>query len=223
MLKTAPTLSASHVALPLVTLLLVATGLGLTSAAHAQGGTKRALTHEDYDRWQSITDRVIRRDGKWIAFTISPKRGDGELIVRTTSGDKIYRHPRGTRTEFTADGEHVVFRIEPTYAETRQHQLKRLLEQKKKREEREASGPSAGRRGAGRRGGGRRGGSRRGGGRRGGGASDEEDEDDEAPKPQYAVMRLADGKVEILDKAKSARTTVEGPAFVVYHLHKPKP
>ena len=117
----APTLPAV-----LAALLLVAIGLGVAPAPMAQDGGKRALTHDDYDCWQRITDRVIRRDGKWIAVTISPRRGDAELTVRSTTNDKVFRHPRGTRTEFTADGEHVLFRIEPAYADKRRHDLKKL-------------------------------------------------------------------------------------------------
>ena len=35
-------------------------------------------------------------------------------------------------------------------------------------------------------------------------------------------MRLSDGKVEVLKKAKSVQVPAEGVSFLVYHLRKPK-
>jgi hypothetical protein len=61
-------------------------------AAHAQ---KRVLTQADWDRWKSISGAALSNDGKWAAYTIAPLVGDGELVVRSTSGSAEYHVPRG--------------------------------------------------------------------------------------------------------------------------------
>ncbi len=61
-------------------------------AVHAQ---KKALTQADWDRWRSIQGTAISADGKWVAYTLSPQVGDGEFVVRSTSGPTEYRVPVG--------------------------------------------------------------------------------------------------------------------------------
>ena len=61
-------------------------------AAHAQ---KKVLTQADWDRWRSIQGATLSNDGKWVAYTLSPQVGDGEFVVRSTSGATEYRVPVG--------------------------------------------------------------------------------------------------------------------------------
>jgi dipeptidyl aminopeptidase/acylaminoacyl peptidase len=71
-------------------LLLLAPAVALP--AHAQ---KKALTQADWDRWRSIQGAAISDDGKWVAYTLSPQVGDGEFVVRATTGSTEYRVPVG--------------------------------------------------------------------------------------------------------------------------------
>src|SRR5688572_11192059 len=64
----------------------------LPLAAEAQ---KPALTQADWDRWKSISGAALTNDGKWAAYSIAPLVGDGELVIRSTSGTTEYRVPRG--------------------------------------------------------------------------------------------------------------------------------
>src|SRR5262245_3427073 len=73
-----------------ITLGLVASALPLVAQAQ-----KRALTQADWDKWRSIPGAAISNDGKWIAYTLVPSVGDGELIVRATQSSTEYRIPRG--------------------------------------------------------------------------------------------------------------------------------
>ena len=50
---------------------------------------KKPLTHAVYDSWQSIGERYISNDGKFVAYTITPQEGDAVLVVQAT--DKSYR------------------------------------------------------------------------------------------------------------------------------------
>jgi hypothetical protein len=56
---------------------------------------KKALTQADWDRWRSINGAALSNDGKWAAYTLTPQVGDGEFVVRATSGSTEYRVPMG--------------------------------------------------------------------------------------------------------------------------------
>jgi dienelactone hydrolase len=61
----------------------------------AQTAPKRVLTQADWDLWRSISGASLSSDGKWVAYTLIPQVGDGELIVRSTQDNTEYRVPRG--------------------------------------------------------------------------------------------------------------------------------
>ena len=72
------------------TLLLVG-----ASAVFAQAGPRRALTPADWDTWRSITGTTLSPDGRWVAYTLVPQVGDGDLVIRSTEGSSEWRVPRG--------------------------------------------------------------------------------------------------------------------------------
>src|SRR3954469_19798784 len=73
-------------------LYLLAAALAIPAAASAQ---KKALTQADWDKWKSINAPALSNDGKWAAYTLVPQVGDGELVIRSTSGATEYHVPRG--------------------------------------------------------------------------------------------------------------------------------
>ncbi|HET9453093.1 MAG TPA: prolyl oligopeptidase family serine peptidase [Gemmatimonadaceae bacterium] len=56
---------------------------------------KRALTQADWDLWKSINAPTLTNDGKWAVYSLAPLVGDGDLVIRSTSGPTEYRVPRG--------------------------------------------------------------------------------------------------------------------------------
>jgi dienelactone hydrolase len=66
--------------------------IALPSVAVAQ---KKALTQADWDKWKSISSPALSNDGKWAVYTLIPQVGDGELVIRSTTGNTEYRVPRG--------------------------------------------------------------------------------------------------------------------------------
>ena len=73
-----------------------AVALPLASAlAQGGAGARRPLTQADYDGWRSITGTVLSRDGQWLAYSLQPQVGDGELVVRATGAATEWRIPRG--------------------------------------------------------------------------------------------------------------------------------
>jgi dipeptidyl aminopeptidase/acylaminoacyl peptidase len=65
------------------------------STALSQANGRRALTPTDWDTWRSITGTTLSADGAWVAYTLVPQVGDGELVVRATEGAREWRVPRG--------------------------------------------------------------------------------------------------------------------------------
>ena len=74
---------------------LAAALLAASAAATLAQAPKRPLTPADWDHWRSITGTVVSQDGKWVAYSLTPQVGDGEFVVRATSGSTEYRVPRG--------------------------------------------------------------------------------------------------------------------------------
>ncbi len=178
----------------------------LFASAHAlPAQTKRALSHDDYDAWQSIRGTAYSPDGAWIAYSVAPQWGDGALVVRHVESDTTYRHARGGSPTFSADSRFVVFSIAESKVEERAKKLAELEKGKTSGSSRtgttgetaqsQARGPGARRFFPGMRG-------PRGGGSRGGGRGD------------LGVMDLATGQVEVVERVKGFRVSAEAPFLV---------
>jgi dipeptidyl aminopeptidase/acylaminoacyl peptidase len=164
-----------------------------------QVGAKRALTHQDYDSWRSLQGEQISRNGKFIAYTLSPQDGDGEVVARNLATGTEFRHNRGwrppqprpdfddpsaaqaftnrmnrlTRPIFTADSRFLAFTIEPAKADV----LKARKEKKKP---------------------------------------------EEMPKNELGIMDLATGQVTRIEAVKSFQVPEDGSGFIAYLL-EPQP
>ena len=210
--------------------------VALHAAAIAQ--SPRPLTHDDYDRWQSLRGTTYSQDGTWVAYQIEPAFGDGVLEIRQSVGDTVYRQPLASGARFTADGRYVVFTIGKSKVEERDKKIADLRKkaaekknpEKAKAESEEKSGAAPAeasapaQRGAGAGGGarGRRGPGGAGGRGPGAGAPGAEGEDSSRDRGEVAVLELATGKVEKLGKLKGFSTSDDLPVLL-YQLDKPEP
>ncbi|MFL5810539.1 MAG: S9 family peptidase, partial [Flavisolibacter sp.] len=87
---------------------------------------KKPLDHSVYDSWQSIGERMISNDGKWVVYTVTPQEGDADLFIRSTYGTAFQKQiPRGYNALITEDNRFVVFKIKPTYKQTRDARIKK--------------------------------------------------------------------------------------------------
>ena len=86
---------------------------------------KKPLDHTVYDSWQSIGERLLSNDGKYIAFTITPQDGDANLMLQSVDGSIKMQFARGYAAEFTEDSRFLVFKIKPTFKETRDAKIKK--------------------------------------------------------------------------------------------------
>jgi hypothetical protein len=57
--------------------------------------TKKPLDHSVYDDWQSIGEKVISNNGKYLVYTINPQEGDGKLVIQKTTGEIVLEISRG--------------------------------------------------------------------------------------------------------------------------------
>ncbi|HTS24266.1 MAG TPA: prolyl oligopeptidase family serine peptidase [Bryobacteraceae bacterium] len=64
-------------------------------SAFSQTTPKRPLNHRDYDGWNSIQSQVLSRDGKFLAYSLVPEEGDGQLVVRNLVTGKELRENCG--------------------------------------------------------------------------------------------------------------------------------
>ena len=88
-------------------------------------GQKKPLDHTVYDNWQSFADRAISNDGKYVAYAINPQEGDGVLVIQSLQSDYKLVIPRGTGVVISEDSKYAVFRIKPTFAQTRDAKIKK--------------------------------------------------------------------------------------------------
>ncbi|MEY4629343.1 MAG: hypothetical protein RLZZ595_1669, partial [Bacteroidota bacterium] len=86
---------------------------------------KKQLDHSVYDGWQSIGERKISANGEWVAYTIDVQEGDGVLVVQRTDSSFKQTFPRGYGLAFSEDNQFLVFKIKPTYLDTRNAKIKK--------------------------------------------------------------------------------------------------
>jgi dienelactone hydrolase len=96
--------------------LILALSLVISGASIAQ---KKPLDHTVYDSWESIGEKLISANGKFVVYTINLQEGDGRLIIQETNGNIIQTIARGYNAAISDDDKFVVFKIKPTYKETR--------------------------------------------------------------------------------------------------------
>ncbi|HQW85258.1 MAG TPA: hypothetical protein PK987_12370, partial [Ferruginibacter sp.] len=86
---------------------------------------KKSLTHDVYDGWKSLAERMISNDGRYAVYTINPQEGDGELVIENIASKTKKTVERGFNAVITEDSRYVVFRINPHYQDTRQAKIKK--------------------------------------------------------------------------------------------------
>jgi dipeptidyl aminopeptidase/acylaminoacyl peptidase len=98
--------------------LVLLTGLSL----YAQ---KKPLDHSVYDGWQSIAERAISNNGKFVAYTVNPQEGDGMLVIQAFDNSFKKEFPRGYNVTITEDNRYVIFKIRPHFKDTRDARIKK--------------------------------------------------------------------------------------------------
>jgi hypothetical protein len=109
-------------------------------SAMASPAAPRALSYADTDAWRTIATPTLSNDGAWLAYSVQPQRGDGQLVLRERSSGKERREavgmlpppvttpntenpdapppPRAIRVVFSSDSRFLVASTNPMQAET---------------------------------------------------------------------------------------------------------
>ncbi len=94
----------------------------------------RPIELPDILAWKSIRSTALSNDGQWFAYRLSPNKGDSDVIIRQTKGDKEYKFPVGEAPRyasgeiaFSEDSKWLAFTIYP-----KEKEAKKLKKQKKK-------------------------------------------------------------------------------------------
>jgi len=113
-------------------ILLVIPGFAVQGGKAAPQKLK-TMEIEDILAWKSIRSTALSNDGMWFAYRISPGKGDSEVIIRETKGEKEFKFPGGQTSRpqrrppgeapragdifFSEDSKWVAFTIYPTKKE----------------------------------------------------------------------------------------------------------
>lgn len=107
--------------------LAIAAALSGMTGASAQ---KKAMDHDVYDSWQSVSDIQKSDDGNILVWCVNPQEGDGVLYVRNMTPSKKGKPscreisiPRGSQASLDPQGKWLYLRIKPQFAKTRQEKI----------------------------------------------------------------------------------------------------
>ena len=88
-------------------------GIGTSNAQQ----DKRPLTHEDYDKWNRISNSTLSADGNWLMYLLRDGKENATLKIRGTQSKKEYSIRNGQSGRFSFDSRFAVFRIVPNREE----------------------------------------------------------------------------------------------------------
>lgn len=107
--------------------LAIAAALSGMTGVSAQ---KKAMDHDVYDSWQSVSDIQKSDDGSILVWCVNPQEGDGVLYVRNMTPSKKGKPscreisiPRGSQASLDPQGKWLYLRIKPQFAKTRQEKI----------------------------------------------------------------------------------------------------
>ena len=88
---------------------------------------KKPLDHTVYDSWKSFGERLISNDGQFVLYTVNPQEGDGELVIQNPNTKYKKVIARGYSAVITEDSKYAVFKIKPSFQDTRQARIKKKV------------------------------------------------------------------------------------------------
>lgn len=92
---------------------------------HSVLAQKKPLDHTVYDSWQSIGQRMISNDGKWVVYNVNVQEGDNQLVIQSADASYKKTIERGGGAVITEDSRYVIFKISPFYKDAREARIKK--------------------------------------------------------------------------------------------------
>ena len=103
---------------------LLLTGMML-SATFLTAQAQRAFTPNDLEKWQRITMRTISDDGKWVATTFAPWRGDSRIELYSADGKEKKTFSPANEYRYSSSSQYFVVKEVPALQLTDSLKLKK--------------------------------------------------------------------------------------------------
>lgn len=91
---------------------------------------KKVIDHTAYDGWKTLKGETISNDGNFIAYQITPHKGDGYLFIYNVKTEKLDSIPRASNAVFSGNSAYLAFKIEPGYDTLRNCDLNKVDKKK---------------------------------------------------------------------------------------------
>lgn len=93
---------------------------------------KKPLSHDDYDKWNRISNISISKDGNISAYYIYPntKRGDSKIEIFNKKANTKFVGSLGSSPKISFDNKYVFYKKNPGYELTRSEKLKKIKKDK---------------------------------------------------------------------------------------------
>ena len=91
----------------------------------AESLQKKALTVQDVMKFKEIRNPLISEDGLWIAYSVQPGRGDGEVKVHGVKTGKVFTVERGSGPRISKNSRWVVMIVKPKAVELEKAEKKK--------------------------------------------------------------------------------------------------
>jgi hypothetical protein len=91
----------------------------------AMAQSKKPLDHTVYDQWKSLGERLISKDGNYVAYTVNPQEGDGELVIQNPQSGYKKIIARGYSVVISNDSKYLFCKIKAPFQDTRQARIKK--------------------------------------------------------------------------------------------------
>ncbi len=101
----------------------------IISIVCAQNIEKKAMTPEVYDIWKVIEDPSISNDGRYVAYTLTPGKGDPTIMLHDIDGSGEVTFSRSSKPQFSYDGNLLIFLIHP-FSDSLKAQRRRKVKEK---------------------------------------------------------------------------------------------
>ncbi|NGP88387.1 alpha/beta hydrolase family protein [Fodinibius halophilus] len=77
------------------------------------GAQNKKLTFEDVMKWEDISDPQFSDNGEWLAYSVWPDRGDGEVRIRNVDNGTFYTIELGDNPKINRTGQWVGANVKP--------------------------------------------------------------------------------------------------------------
>lgn len=91
---------------------------------------KRPLNHDVYDGWERVGNATLSNDGRYSVVIVREQEGDSYLQIDDLKKMTTHTVERASSGMFTEDCKHLIVRVKPAYAETRQAKIDKLSSEK---------------------------------------------------------------------------------------------